>query len=263
MQTIALNKPGAFSHKIEMPNTWDELTVQELEMLARAQLAAGEDQSQGKAIVFCHLVESRAAKQGIALPADWKTQLNYEDAATAGFDYLKFLYDQNTLTINPYKELTVAGKRMIGPADDFNEILCGEMEDCEVFFFLFNNEPSLSLLAKIAAILWRPRNAKYVAKASEKRQKDFEKLPAEKLFVIYMWYTGCRNKLPLIFPEVYNGEGTGELDITAFTKCIHAGAGPKNGTRENIRSMPAKEFLFDMNLEAQHAQEQKEAHEHN
>ncbi len=258
MQSISLNKPGTFSHTIEFPSTWDELTNAEVELVAKQQLSANAQLTQnenlfiGKALVFTALIDSRAALQNIQLPADWKTNLNYDDAATQGFDAIGFLYKENNRTINPYPQLTVGGKRMIGPADDFNEITCGEMEDCEVFFMLFSQEPSLELLAKIAAVLWRPRNAPYNAKASESRVARFKSLPPEVLFAIYIWYTGCRNQLPKIFKEVYAGgdSQSNEPDVTAFTKCIHAGAGAKNGTRDKIRIMPAKEFLFDMNLEA-------------
>ena len=265
MQSISLNKPGAFSHKIDFPSEWNELTPAEIEFLAAAQIANGTDIHVSKAHVFISLIESRAFAQHIFLPADWKQKLNYEDAATQGFDAIDFLYKEQELTKNPYKELKVGNKRMIGPADNFDEILCGEMEDCEVFYLLFSQEPELEYLLKIAAILWRPRNAPYDSKASEKRYSLFASLTPEQLFVIYMWYTGCRNQLPKIFAEVYEGgtsNGT-EPDITAFTKCIHAGAGPKNGTRDNIRKMPAKEFLFDMNLEAIHAKEIAKAHDTN
>ena len=262
MQTIALNKPGAFSYNILFPAAWDELTKEELEAVALAQLGVYETEYMSKAIVFISLLSIRANAQAVTLPGGWKENLNIEDAATQGFDSIDFLYTDNTRTINPYPELIVGKKRMIGPADDFNEILCGEMEDCEVFFTQFSEAPDLQLLASIAAVLWRPRNAPYQTKASESRKEIFKSLLPEQLFSIYIWYTGCRNQLPKIFPLVYGGgESTGEADPASFTKCIHAGAGPKNGTRNNIRIMPAKEFLFDMQLEAEHAEALKEQYE--
>lgn len=262
MQSISLNKPGAFSYKIDFPENWNELTTAELELVAKAQLAHAENEGVSKAVVFTSIIDHRATAIGIKLPADWKQNLNYDEAAAQGFDAIAFLYISNFRTVNPYPTLLLGKKRVIGPEDDFNEITCGEMEDCEVSFLRMQTEPSLELLAKIAAVLWRPRNAKYKSKTSDQRLHLFKKLPEAVLFSIYIWYTGCRNRLPLYFPEVYaGGETADEPDLLSFTKCIHAGAGVKNGTRENIRSISAKEFLFDMNLEAEQARKMKEEHD--
>ncbi|MFC4261909.1 hypothetical protein ACFOWM_03400 [Ferruginibacter yonginensis] len=263
MVSITLYVTGGFSHTIDFPENWNELTVAELEIVAAAQINHGNSEPVSKAVVLTSIIEQRAKQNGIELPSTWKESLDFEAAATQGFDAINFLYTTNNRTINPYPTLTVGGKRMIGPADDFDSITCGEMEDCEVFFMQMVQEPSINKLAHIAAILWRPRNAPYKAKQCESRIPAFEALPLPQLFAIYMWYTGCRNNLPLYFPKVYGGGSNTSTtpDLTAFTKCIHAGAGAKNGLRENIRAMLAKEFLFDMNLEAEQAEEMRKKYE--
>ena len=94
---------------------------------------------------------------------------------------------------------------------------------------------------------------------AERLYPYFLKLSPFVLHSIYTWYTGCRNQIPKYFPVPFEGNTTGgEPDPAAFTKCIHAGAGPKNGSRDQIRVTGIKEFFFDMNLEAQKAKDLKE-----
>ena len=50
-------------------------------------------------------------------------------------------------------------------------------------------------------------------------------------------------------------------DIMAFTNCIHAGAGPKNGTRQQIRLLKLSEFMYDMEQEAKKIIEKPQPHE--
>ena len=61
--------------------------------------------------------------------------------------------------------------------------------------------------------------------------------------------------------NAFEGEGTEEPDPMVFTKCIHAGAGPKNGTRDQVRMLNLKEYFFDMELEAIKAKELKKEYE--
>jgi hypothetical protein len=81
---------------------------------------------------------------------------------------------------------------------------------------------------------------------AEAYSKYFATLAQEQLYVMYLWFAGCVATLPLLFPNVYEGNGgtADEPDPMAFTKCIHTGAGNKNGTRQQIRMMPLEEFLF-------------------
>ena len=173
----------------------------------------------------------------------------------------------------------------------FSEITNAEYEDAEVVANKFAIKPSGELLAELAAVLLRPgrdailslskgglndypleapepymqfnsRTNSYYTYQANQKIKYFKKLPAEELYSIFMWYAGNRAQLPLMFPTVYEG-GTKEEkpDLAAFTKCIHMGAGPKNGTRQQIRMMRLYEFMFDMEQEAIHAKEMEAEYE--
>ena len=131
----------------------------------------------------------------------------------------------------------------------------------------------MEALAKLAAILYRPKNVPYLkikdhttsTYAYEKRVPNFMRLPKQQLLAIWLWFTGCRNMMTLYFPYVFGGADGGKknskVDTMAFTKCIHAGAGPKNGTRQQVRLLNIKEFFFDMNEEARAVAEMKRERE--
>jgi hypothetical protein len=262
MVSISLNKPGSFSYKIDFPEKWDELTTFELEAVAQRLLEKHESGFVNKALIFTDIVLSRAKKAKIKLPSDWKLKLNYEDAATQGFDAIDFIFDINERTINPYPKIFLNKQAFFGPADDFNQTTCAEIEDTEAFFHKFHEDQNPENIARIAAILWRPEGEHYNELTSEKNTKKFMKLSPEVLFSIYIWYTGCQYMLTQYFPNVYaKGSSDETADPAAFTKCIHAGAGAKNGTRDNIRKMKIKEFLFDMELESINAQKISEQYD--
>ena len=72
------------------------------------------------------------------------------------------------------------------------------------------------------------------------------------LHLVYLWYAGCRSRLPKLFPNVFDapdGE-PGRDDMMAITTLIHYGAGVKNGTRDQIRKTLLKEFLYECELAA-------------
>ena len=112
----------------------------------------------------------------------------------------------------------------------------------------------------LAAILYRPRSGKtripYQDYQAERIKPLFKKLPHHQLLLIHTWYCGCRANLPKYFPNVFDSKTSSKnIDLSAFTKCIHAGAGPRNGTRPQIRETLLKEFLLDMDLQAKAAAE--------
>lgn len=260
MVTIALNKPGRFSHKIDFPSKWDELTTEEMELVSVEILAARENGFVKKAYIFTGLIEIRARMQGIKLPADWKSNLNYEDAASAGFDAIEFLFDSNNRSINPYPTLKVHFKSLTltGPADDFNTLTCGEYEDAEFYFMQFANSADTQHILGLISVMWRPAGTEYNADLTQKTLKKLSKLPIQQQFSIFIWYNGCRSRLAKLFPLVFGApSANGSPDPAAFTKCIHAGAGDRNGTRDMIRKMKLKEFLFDMQLQAEQVEEMK------
>lgn len=197
-------------------------------------------------------------------------QLDAEDTVINGLPAIEFIYKENNLTKQPYPTLKLKFVTLYGPADDFNSITCGEFEDAEFFFNKFVQDPTAGYLAHLAAVLYRPKTLwkrkikKYITinKVTgtaenydvEKMVPHFAKLEPWVLYTIFLWYAGCRNQLPKIFkncfgPSKQETEENREPDFLIFTKCIHASAGPKNGTRNQIRCTLLKEFFLEIELQ--------------
>jgi hypothetical protein len=262
MVTVELYQSGR-SQSISFPQSWNELMITELHKLAQSILFPSFTEHQSKCWLFLELLKIRSGSKKLV------QKLDAEDCVLNGLPLLDFVYQGNSLTVQPYKKLRLPGtlRCMLGPADDFNSITVAEFEDAEIFFHQFQQNPQAGSLSYLAAILYRPAGKPYLTINSntmqatswpvDKYQKKMAKLPAWELYTIYLWYAGCRQQLLQVFPNVFGDAGTGNdaADPAAFTKCIHAAAGQKNGTRQQVRLTPLKELLFDLEQQAIQAQE--------
>ncbi len=273
MVDINLYQPGKLNVTIALPSSWEELHTEEIIQLCKQQIATEECQGMAKAELLLYIIRHRAKHQKITLPNNWHQNIDITDFSTNAPELLQFLFTDNQLTKQPQAQIkfsSLFGSVFYGPKDAFADITCGEFEDAEIHFAEFIAEPGPLPLANLMAILWRKQNQPYVTNSngSEKRYQyekmvpKFLKLQPWQLYAAFMWYYGCRARLPLLFPTVHERGQTGnEPDILAFTKCIHAGAGPKNGTRLQIRQLKLLEFFFDMEQEAINAKEMEAQYE--
>ncbi len=239
-------------------------------------LSSFQNPTSVRAAILTGLLSIRAKTKGIELTGNILKRLDAEDAFINGYPLCDFIFTDNNLTTQPFPAVRLpfdirhplkSGTTYHGPDSEFNNITCGEFEDAEIFFYQFREDPSHDALAHLAAILWRPKNTPYISLVNHRKVEYnaeavvplFSRLPAWQLYAIYTWYVGCREQLPKLFRHAFGSEGgkPAANDYMAFTKCIHAGAGPKNGSREQIRLMPLKEFFFDIDLESQKAKELK------
>lgn len=263
MTEINLYQPGKINTTISFPTEWNELLLPELDIISQSLLQNFKLPSAAKALVFLKILQSRCKLKNIG------KRIDAEDATINGLPLIDFIYNKNTLTKQPYPVLKTSKFPYIkfyGPDDDFNSLTCGEFEDAEIFYNEFKQDPSAKPLAQLASLLYRPKNTKYcrthpvkgfIQYNAEKAVPHFIKLAPWKLYTIFLWYAGCREQLPLYFPNAFGGstDNNADADFLAFTKCIHAGAGPKNGTRNDIRQTLLKEFLMEMELETIKAKE--------
>ncbi len=265
MVSVNLYQAGAFNVTIEFPSTWQELHTSEVMEFCKQQLT---NQSLGKAALLIFFLKYRAKLQKVKLPSNWVMQIDSEGFAINGLTLLDFLYTDNELINQPQPIITFQRwfftRKYYGPDDGFSTITCGEFEDAEIYFNQFIKVPNPIALANLAAILWRTKNQKHTQENARKWALSFSTLQPWQLFAVYLWYVGCRSQLPKMFPTIHESNGkekSSELDILAFTKCIHAGAGVKNGTRQQIRQMLLLEFFFDMEQEAIKAKEMEALYE--
>lgn len=261
MTSITIYKPGTKKHEVvvNIPSAWNELSKDELVFICKKLLEIEASGYAGKVKMLLFMIMHNAAIQKADLPKNWQQQLSAEDVAINGLDTINWIFDTADLTTQLLPVLHVShgykpAFKMYGPASSFDDITCGEFEDTEVFFNKYNDAKEPHSLVMITAILWRIKyNGKrqaYFGYDTERFVARWMEFPPEILQANFLWYIGCRQMLPLLFPSTFS-KGDGPNDMAAFTKCIHAGAGPKNGTRDQIRKTLLKEFFLDMELEAQ------------
>ncbi len=280
--------PGKLNAHLQFPTAWDELLPAEVIEISRQQLISANNLHAQKASIVCFIIESRAKEQKVKLPRDWVSIMDPEQMVINGYTLLEFIYAENALTKAPESRIHLPGlfsPVVYSPREGFQSMTCGEFEDAETRFYEFIETPTPEPLAHLASILWRPKysplslgegrgevkpyirrkpNGEFSTYNAEKLFKKFIKLAPWQLYAIFTWYHGSRNQLPIMFPTVHETHGEAkndEPDIMAFTKCIHSGAGPKNGTRNDIRRTLLFEYMYEMEQEAIKANEMREEYD--
>ncbi|MES2457201.1 MAG: hypothetical protein V4594_16725 [Bacteroidota bacterium] len=271
MISINLYQAGIIDERIDFAETWNELDLTELHAISRVMLSDLQEEVTQKSIILLELIKHRAAKKKI--PVEVIQRIDPEDLTISGLPLVDFIYASNGLTRQPYTTIKVPADisfmnrrfGMIGPKDDFQNLTCGEYEAAEIIFLQFKESNDASLLASLAAVLYRKdakefisynyRKSTYVTYDHEAYTKYFARLDHHVLFTIFLWYNGCRSMLPVFFPTLHEGSDAGTKDLMVFTKCIHAAAGPKNGTRDQVRRSGLLPLFFEMEQEAKKAKE--------
>ena len=277
MNTINLNKPGELDVQVAFPSTWDEMLPDEIFSIAKLIIHPPDNDVESKSSLLLSILAVRIKDQGIKMPKKWQQLLNAEDLVRDVFPLLNFIYDENVLTVLPFKSIHLPGHfpyTVHAPAKGFESLTCGEYEVTEQCFHEFLDTSKVEPLARLVSVIFRHESPKFqrrdkdgllITYPYERWAKRFEDIEPYKLYSIFIWYSGCRNALPKYFPVVH--EVSAEVDEEAknakmqFTNCIHAGAGTKNGTRDNIRLMQLLEFYHDMEQEAEKAKATKEEYE--
>ncbi len=261
MVSIQLYQPGGINQQIEFPEEWNELTTDEVESIAKVMLSGFDDINLIKAAFFKEILRHRCCSD------EMYDRLDPDQAVVDGLPLIEFILSGNQLSKQPYPVIIIEGRNFYGPESDFDNLQCGEYEDADIPYLRFLETTDPIHLAEMAAILYRPKGTPYITYSSQSDKNElyqadrftrqFEKLPPWQLYSIYMWWTGTKTVMQQIFHHVYE-KGSGkneEVDYMAFTKCIHAAAGPKNGTRDQVRRTEIKAILFDMDEEARKAKE--------
>jgi hypothetical protein len=194
------------------------------------------------------------------MPAHWELRINIDDLATGGMDALAWVKEPAQLTNQPFATLETGGltlhSRLTEDYGEFksfgSDITAGEFEDAEALYYQFvHNGFKVEDLARMVAVLWRPEGEAYDPNKLEARTQALRQADPVALFLCQMWFNGCRHVLPRLFPTIFEKTGDNDSpDPMAFTKCIHAGAGPKYGTISQVRNLPLIEFMFGLELEA-------------
>lgn len=233
MIDITLYHPTKYNITVPFPTEWNELRTSELIHIAQAFFL----NTRTEADVFISILQSRI-EQSIGLKEAKRiiALLNIDDLATEYNLLSKFYREFNQLTALPFKQYDG-----YIPEPNFDSLTVGEYEEADQQLHQFLQEKNNTYAIELARIVFR----------TEKNPlKEHEAL------VVALWFIGCKNQLLHIFPLLFNSSGESDetpspYDPMALTRLIHAGAGPKNGTRPQIRATLLKEFLYECQLQAE------------
>ncbi len=231
MISIELYQPNAVNEKIDYPSTWDELTPHEMKVIGVGYFGT----ALSRAELLLAILESRLGKKRINL----LPMLSIEDLSIEYMSLTEFITER----IDRTESIPI--ENLYCPTADFEDITVGEYEEADIALSQYIADANPQHLVDFFKTYYR------VDKSVQDHIPDTATMQACALCFI-----GCKSFLPKSFPLVFGGGEAGKQtqpDLLALTKLIHSGAGPRNGTRDNIRRMPLKEFLYDCQLEAEKA----------
>lgn len=238
--------------KIELPLEWNEFDNTELSFIVKAL-----NTNTPKPILALQLLEYRLQLNKVK--GFGMHQLNADDLVNDLLPLIDYYLENINLTRNPVLKLG----DFIG-LDNFDNMLVGEYEEADINYILYNQEQDVKHLRALAQCLWRPRSKgkRISLEGYEYSGSFFDKLSANKLHLIYLWFTGCRNELLALFPDIFGRSDNEDEEVKnnqeqqslGITDLVHSAAGERNGTRREIRwQTTIKEFLYDCQLQqAQH-----------
>lgn len=229
MLSIRLYQPRKIDLSIDFPNTWDELSAADLCIVARSFF--GKELSRVELLI--ELLRLR-------LPAKRAHHiLTLLDPETLSIEYMAltdFLIEGND------RSASVPVPGTTAPAPSFDDTTVGRFEDADVHLGMYLKDNDVLQLHDFFCSWYKT--------------KEFPSI--ELAQAAALCFLGCKRQLTQLFPLVFGSTAKEEgkeapADPLALTKLIHHAAGPKNGTREQIRAQQLKEFLFDCQLEAEKA----------
>lgn len=261
MTEIHLYKPNVIDIKVPFPTQWDEITLPELENIAGLLLSENPN---ALPTIFIQLLKSRLkhTKQANRIIQNLDPEQLYLEA----LPLLEFIQKKNTLTHFPYKQLV----KLPIPQHHFNSITVAMYEDAAIYSHKWQKTNQTAHLIRLITALLNPYKflpqsnfsleGLYNRYKAWRTNKKIKKLTTTQIQVIFLWYLGCENSLPTLFPRLYAGSKTSQESTSAtFTKIVHQAATSGNYNRADIRALLIKELLFDIEcaLETQDKKEQE------
>jgi hypothetical protein len=266
MIAVRLYKPNEVDVLFDFPEAWNDCSITQLETIADCILLQKISRQQLLMQLFRQCLKLQYPKYKIGKIEYILALIDIEDLAMHYMQLTNFIFDSIELTKQPYPMLNELG----APKSAFEDITCAEYEDTEALFFKLTQQlkaysigrrcphfasENAKLLEQFLAVLWRPfvNNSRVPYVNYTSNYATVIGTESQRL-VCMLWYMGCKAQLPKMFPMVFTQDpaaSDAEPDAMATTKLIHHGAGPKNGTRADIRNMLLFEFLFDLQLEAE------------
>jgi hypothetical protein len=269
-----MNKVEIGSFECEFAGGWDELSREELELVARLFMEKlNKYEFKLRAILGFMGIKKKVYKK-----------LGAEDMCFLG-ESVNFLLDKEiVMTRNMFQVLSsrfqVFGfNKLYGPGDGLRNINLIEFANCDSRFISFKFQvpsfgfqvPGLkeseSLLNEMLGVLWRRRKrfiwiekilGRYDGDVREK-YKDYRvklnakrigRLPIETRLGMMMFYEGCRNVIISRHPNLFNQDNKGDGKY-GWAGVITEIAGGKFGTQDEPAESNAMNVLLYLEMEAE------------
>lgn len=121
----------------------------------------------------------------------------------------------------------------------------------ENLYNAYTNTRSRNDLIKFVSVFYYPKGEEFEAGKTAKRKRRFLLTQTEKLFTVYLWYTGVKRWIMGKYPNVFNGERSSTPPDESILNLLSALNGGDITKNETILKTHVHEALFQLNLMAQ------------
>ena len=128
---------------------------------------------------------------------------------------ISFLLEESTLTKNHFIKLK---DKLIGPDDDFADLTGEEYLWAEKFYLEYKETRGVTKLNAMIACLYKTVNKKkeilpFEVKRISVIEKWIEQIEMYKKIAILLFFEGCRNEIPELYPEMFRGKKSEDSDF--------------------------------------------------
>lgn len=270
-------------HIDEMPKTWNELSLQQLQSVTKCLLQKlSKTRFRVEMLrIFTdllilqkpHTYRNRTPHFLVKFPHHEQCFLSADTIRDMGatFDWLTEPSDLHAQLLPVVK---VGFKKYYGPADTLTNITFNEYISANELYTVYMATKNEKFLNQFIAALYRLEDKKYIPNdpnfsgdrrepfnpfTLEKRAVKIAKLDDVSKTIILLYYTGCRRELQRRFPDVFNGEESsdpkkGIPGLAGLVSRLNNGDATKN---ESIRNSMLYDILEELQKNEEISQKMK------
>ena len=201
-----------------MPSAWNELTRKQVLFVSRL--------FQGQLTLMDFKL--RVLLKFLTIRQKVMKRIDHEDVYFL-CESLDFLFKEVSLTKNLLPDLRNGRRKYLGPADAMMNCTFGEFTMANSLLDSFSKTKEQKYLDEMVAVLYRPRKwfwfiqksftdnqdprKRFVNRSLKRRCQRIARLDNEVKYSIFLFFSGVLNTLPLLYPYVYEQQGsTGSED---------------------------------------------------
>ncbi len=251
--------------KVNVPTSWNELTADQLTAVAGLLYSKEVDIYQFKI---------QATKELLKLK--WHQIIILRERLIDLFPFIRFLEEENTLTMNKYIFFKLGFKKYYGPIGNFETLRADEWTEADQAFLDYHASKDEADLDRMIAVLFRPK-ADDISPDSNDWKNDWRKpfnehsvydrsLKIVKLdrrikFGILTWYQGCRLEWESLFERVFKGSEQ-MVESFGWMETIQKLSGGTFGSLEETEKTPMYKLMLNMEITIKDDEFRKDQEKH-